>query len=478
MPDLKTRMAERIELWPVERLVPYDKNPRTHSAEQIAQIAASITEFGFLNPILVDTASGIIAGHGRLQAAKQLALSVVPVVVLDHLSEAQKRAYVIADNKLALNAGWDETLLRSELEALEEEGFDLPLVGFSDEELADLLADPDAASGNTDEDAVPEVPAEPVTKPGDLYILDNHRLLCGDSTVLANVERVLDGALADMVFTDPPYNVDYGNTAKDKMRGNNRTIMNDNLGDGFEQFLYDACVNMLAVCKGAIYICMSSSELHTLQKAFVAAGGKWSTFVIWAKNTFTLGRSDYQRQYEPILYGWKQGIDHFWCGARDQGDVWFVNKPRVNDLHPTMKPVELVERAVRNSSKSRDIVLDSFGGSGDVDLLEFLETLSFRYLIGFRGAFHVSAAGWAGKGGRARKLRNAEIAAACQRVGAAACVKAAGMAEPWRLAASDGSLSAPRIVKLYAKCWTIEITHWKNGAWRKLWPRTQSDHKA
>ncbi|MGD9657337.1 MAG: site-specific DNA-methyltransferase, partial [Methylocystis sp.] len=168
----------------------------------------------------------------------------------------------------------------------------------------------------------------------------------------------------DMVFTDPPYNVDYGNTAKDKLRGNDRRIMNDNLGEGFEAFLYDACVNMIAVCKGGIYVCMSSSELHTLQKAFVAAGGKWSTFVIWAKNTFTLGRSDYQRQYEPILYGWKQGADHFWCGARDQGDVWFVNKPRKNDLHPTMKPVELVERAIRNSSKSRDIVLDCFGGSG------------------------------------------------------------------------------------------------------------------
>jgi DNA modification methylase len=364
MTDTKTRMAERIELWPVDRLVPYDKNPRTHSAEQITQIAASITEFGFLNPILVDTASGIIAGHGRLQAAKQLALAVVPVVVLDHLSEAQKRAYVIADNKLALNAGWDENLLRAELEALEQEGFDLPLVGFSDDELADLLADPEAASGNTDEDAVPEAPAEPKTKRGDVYVLGSHRLLCGDSTMLGDVERVLDGALADMVFTDPPYNVDYGNAAKDKMRGTNRTIMNDNLGDGFEQFLYDACVNMLAVCKGAIYVCMSSSELHTLQKAFVAAGGKWSTFIIWAKNTFTLGRADYQRQYEPILYGWKQGTDRFWCGARDQGDVWFVNKPRVNDLHPTMKPVELVERAVRNSSKSRDIVLDSFGGSG------------------------------------------------------------------------------------------------------------------
>ena len=154
------------------------------------------------------------------------------------------------------------------------------------------------------------------------------------------------------------------NTAKDKMRGKNRAILNDNLGEGFEQFLYDSCVNMLAVCKGAIYVCMSSSELHTLQKAFIEAGGKWSTFVIWAKNCFTLGRADYQRQYEPILYGWKQGTDHFWCGARDQGDVWFVNKPRVNDLHPTMKPVELVERAIHNSSKSRDIVLDCFGGSG------------------------------------------------------------------------------------------------------------------
>ena len=222
----------------------------------------------------------------------------------------------------------------------------------------------DEKAGLTDDDAVPEAPVEPITRPGDIYTLGNHRLLCGDSTVLSNVEKVLDGALADMAFTDPPYNVNYANTAKDKMRGKNRAILNDDLGEGFEKFLYDACVNILTVCKGAIYICMSSSELHTLQKAFVAAGGKWSTFVIWAKNTFTLGRADYQRQYEPILYGWKQGTDHFWCGARDQGDVWFVKKPVKNDLHPTMKPVELVERAISNSSKSRDIVLDSFGGSG------------------------------------------------------------------------------------------------------------------
>ncbi|MGE3623743.1 MAG: site-specific DNA-methyltransferase [Bdellovibrionales bacterium] len=357
-------MADRIEIWPADKLVPYDKNPRTHSPEQVSQIAASIAEFGFLNPILVDTTAGIIAGHGRLQAAKQLGLTQVPVVVLDHLTEAQKRAYVIADNKLALNAGWDDDLLRSEMATLAAENFDLPIIGFSDDELTALLADPNVAEGNTDEDAVPEAPETPVSKPGDLWRLGNHLLLCGDSTVLANVERVLDGALADMVFTDPPYNVDYGNSAKDKQRGTNRTIMNDNLGDSFEKFLYDASVNMLTVCKGALYICMSSSELHTLQKAFIEAGGKWSTFVIWAKNTFTLGRADYQRQYEPILYGWKQDVDHFWCGARNQGDVWFVNKPVRNELHPTMKPVELVERAINNSSKSRDIVLDCFGGSG------------------------------------------------------------------------------------------------------------------
>jgi len=286
------------------------------------------------------------------------------VVVLDHLTEAQQRAYVIADNKLALNAGWNEDLLAEELAAIEADGFDLSLTGFSDEELADLLADDEDRAGLTDDDAVPEAPETPVSHPGDLWVMGPHRLLCGDATVLADVERVMNGGLADMCFTDSPYNVDYGNSAKDKMRGNRRRILNDNLGDDFERFLYDACVNILAATKGAVYMCMSSSELHTLQRAFVAAGGHWSTFVIWAKHTFTLGRADYQRQYEPILYGWKEGIDHYWCGARDQGDVWFVDKPARNDLHPTMKPVALVERAVRNSSKSRDIVLDPFAGSG------------------------------------------------------------------------------------------------------------------
>ena len=356
----------QIAQWPVDRLIPYARNSRTHSEEQVAQIAASIAEFGFVNPILVGADGTIVAGHARLAAARKLKLADVPVIVLDHLSATQRRALVLADNRLAMSAGWDEEMLRVELESLKEDAFDLNLIGFSDEELRDLLADPEpeSAAGLTDEDAVPEASEALITVPGDVWVLGTHRLLCGDSTQIESVERVLSGGLADMVFTDPPYNVNYGATMKDKLRKSGRKIANDNLGDGFEEFLCVACLNLLTVTKGAIYICMSSSELHTLERAFREAGGHWSTFVIWAKNTFTMGRSDYQRQYEPILYGWKEGTDHFWCGARDQGDVWFVKKPHVNDLHPTMKPVELVERAIRNSSKGRDTVLDPFGGSG------------------------------------------------------------------------------------------------------------------
>ncbi len=197
-----------------------------------------------------------------------------------------------------------------------------------------------------------------------------HKVMCGDAANAEEVAELMNGNKADMVFCDPPYNVDYGNTMKDRTRSSRagskagRTILNDNLGEGFGAFLYDALANMISVCDGPFYVCMSSSELHTLYDVFVKAGGHWSTFVIWAKNTFTIGRSDYQRQYEPILYGWKEGIRHFWSGARDQGDVWFVDKPVRNDLHPTMKPVELVEKAVLNSSKRGEIILDLFAGSG------------------------------------------------------------------------------------------------------------------
>ena len=347
------RLSTNFEVWPLERLTPYAKNARTHSEEQIAQVAASIVQFGFTNPILVSGQGVVIAGHARLAAARKLGMTEVPVIVLDHLSEAQRRALVLADNKLALNAGWDEELLRVELEALGEEGFDLDLIGFSEEELEELLREPEEThDGLTDEDAVPAAPEHVVTTPGDLWILGEHRLLCGDATVAADIERVLDGSLADLTFCDPPYGVDYeGKTAR-KLK-----IRNDALGGKFYEFLRDSCANILAVTKGAVYICMSSSELHTLYQAFTDAGGHWSTFVIWAKHHFTLGRSDYQRQYEPILYGWRKGVDHFWCGDRDQGDVWFIKRPAANPDHPTAKPVELVERAMRPCDCRRSVGL-------------------------------------------------------------------------------------------------------------------------
>ena len=358
-------LSTHIERWSPEKLVPYARNARTHSEEQVAQIAASIVEFGFTNPVLAGSDGVIVAGHGRLAAAQKLGLDTVPVVVLDHLTPTQRRALIIADNRIAENAGWDDAMLRIELQSLQEDGFNLDITGFDADALAELMAGEETTvDGNTDEDAVPEVSETPISRPGDIWVLGEHRLLCGDSTVAESYDRLMQGEPADMVFTDPPYNVDYANSAKDKMRGTDRPILNDNLGDGFYDFLLAALTPMLQHCAGATYIAMSSSELDTLQQAFRAAGGKWSTFIIWAKHTFTLGRADYQRQYEPILYGWPEGQNRHWCGDRDQSDVWAIKKPQKNDLHPTMKPVELVERALRNSSRPGDTVLDPFGGSG------------------------------------------------------------------------------------------------------------------
>ena len=351
--------AAKVEIWPVERLTANPRNARVHSPEQIR---ASLREFGWTMPVLVRENGKLIVGHGRLEAAKLEGITEVPTIVARGWTEAQCQAYAIADNKLTEAGEWSQELLRLELGDLREAGFDLALTGFDQDELDRLLVVDRDVDGDSDD--APEPPAEPISRPGDLWICGEHRVLCGDARVLADVEKVLAKELADMCFTDSPYNVNYSNSTKEKKRGKSRPILNDALGEEFGAFLHDACVNILTVTKGAVYMCMSSSELDTLQKAFREAGGKWSTFVIWAKNTFTLGRSDYQRQYEPILYGWKQGVDHYWCGDRDQGDVWFFDKPAKNDLHPTMKPVALVERAIRNSSKSRDIVLDPFGGSG------------------------------------------------------------------------------------------------------------------
>ncbi|MEF8717524.1 MAG: site-specific DNA-methyltransferase [Candidatus Accumulibacter necessarius] len=358
-------LADKIEQWPTAKLLPYARNARTHSDQQVAQIAASIAEFGFTNPILSGSDGVIVAGHGRLAAAHKLGLDVVPVVVLDHLTPTQRRALVIADNRIAENAGWDDAMLRVELADLQSNDFDLALTGFDADELLEILSGEETSTeGNTDDDAVPDVPETPVSRLGDVWICGKHRVLCGDATQEASYQALLGTDHVSMLWQDPPYNVDYANSAKDKLRGKDRPILNDNLGDGFSDFLVAALTPALARCDGAVYIAMSSSELDVLQAAFRAAGGHWSTFIIWAKNTFTMGRADYQRQYEPILYGWREGSKRHWCGDRDQGDVWQIKKPVKNDLHATMKPVELVERAIRNSSRPGDTVLDCFGGSG------------------------------------------------------------------------------------------------------------------
>ncbi|WP_439549073.1 site-specific DNA-methyltransferase [Falsiroseomonas sp.] len=354
LPDLA------VSTLPVAALVPYAENARTHSPSQVAQIAASIAEFGFVNPVLVDAEGVLIAGHGRVMAAKQLRLASVPVLRLGHLSPAQARALRLTDNQIALNSGWDEALLAAEIARIRDEAVvDLDVLGFSGMELDRLLAAADAGLDDDADDAPPP-PVLPVSRTGDLWRCGEHRLLCGDATKIEDVQRALGaGHLADMGFVDPPYNVAYEGGTAAKM-----TIANDALGGGFPEFLRPALANLLSVTKGACYVCMSSSEWPTLHRVWQEAGGKWSSTIIWAKNTFALGRADYHQQFEAMLYGWKAGAQHYWCGARDQGNVWHFDKPARNDLHPTMKPVALVERAIRNSSKPRDTVLDCFGGSG------------------------------------------------------------------------------------------------------------------
>jgi DNA modification methylase len=370
-------LASQIRLWPLDQLIPYERNARSHPDSQIAQIAASIGEFGFTNPIAIDASGRIVAGCARYLAARKRKLKQIPVIVLEHLTETQQRAYRIADNQLALNASWDEEALGQELEALIEEAFELNLLGFTEEELKRLSACPALQTGLTDEDAAPELAQVAVSRRDDLWQLDQHRVLCGDATSDVSMEQLMGADEATMTFTDPPYNVHYRATSR---QGGSRPIANDNLGSDFEMFLYHVCRNIVGRTSGAIYMFMSSSELHTLYSAFTRAGGHYSTFLIWAKSHFTLGRSDYQRQYEPILYGWRQGVTRFWCGARDQGDVWCFPKPTANDLHPTMKPVALIERALVNSSREQELVLDPFGGSGST-LIACQKTGRRAYLI-------------------------------------------------------------------------------------------------
>lgn len=350
-------------------LVPYARNSRTHSEEQVAQIAASIREFGFLNPIIVDGDHGIIAGHGRVLAAQRLGIDTLPCVEASHLTDAQRRAYVIADNKLALNAGWDDELLRVELDDLGEMGFDLELTGFSLDEIEALQVDPEPEEGLTDEDAVPEAPEVPVTVEGDVWTLGHHRLMCGDSTAVNAMERLVGFHKADMIFTDPPYGMSYGGGRSIKPGETDGTIKNfgmikgDNLqGDSLAALVRDALASSIACTKdGApLYACFTWRTYAEFEASLEALGREVKACIVWDKKSVGLGNAHYRPQHEFIFYCGGQ-----WFGDKSQSDVWYMSRGNTGAyVHPTQKPVELIEKALNNSSKSGDMVVDCFGGSG------------------------------------------------------------------------------------------------------------------
>jgi site-specific DNA-methyltransferase (adenine-specific) len=345
----------------VSDLIPYALNSRTHSDDQVAQIAASIREFGFTNPILIDESNGLIAGHGRLLAARKLELEEVPSIVLSGLSDAQKRAYVIADNQLALNAGWDIERLKLEIDHLKSVDFDIDLLGF-DMDFIDSLNPIDSTDGLTDEDECGEPPVDPVTVLGDIWVMGKHRLVCGDSTSTDALGALCNGREVDMWLTDPPYNVAYEGKTKDAL-----TIKNDSMADGdFRQFLRDCYVAADTVMKaGAVfYIWHADSEGYNFRGAAYDAGWKVRQCLIWKKSTMVMGRQDYHWKHESCLYGWKDGSGHLWAADRKQTTILEFDKPARNGEHPTMKPVALFEYQMLNNTKGGDIVLDSFGGSG------------------------------------------------------------------------------------------------------------------
>lgn len=353
------KTTTEMQLVAVSKLVPYVNNARTHNAQQITKLRSSLREFGFINPVIVDREFNVIAGHGRILAAKEEGITEVPCVFVDYLTPAQKKAYILADNRMAMDAGWDEELLRVEIEALQAESFDVGLTGFDEKDIAELFAGEDGDAQDDDFDVDAELQKPPITKSGDVWLLGNHRLVCGDSTKEETYAVLMDGKKANLVVTDPPYNVNY--------EGSAGKIQNDNMeNDKFYQFLFDAFLNTEKVMAhdASVYVFHADTEGLNFRKAFSDAGFYLSGTCIWKKQSLVLGRSPYQWQHEPCLYGWKKKGKHQWYSDRKQTTIWEFDKPKKNGDHPTMKPIPLIAYPIKNSSMSNCIVLDPFGGSG------------------------------------------------------------------------------------------------------------------
>lgn len=355
------KTTSEMQLVPVEKLVPYVNNARTHSPEQITKLRSSLREFGFINPVIVDRDYGVIAGHGRIEAAKAEGITEVPCVFADHLTEAQKKAYILADNRMAMDAGWDEELLRIEIESLQGEDFDIGLTGFDEKELADLFSNSsDSEVEDDDFDLSEALEKAAFVEKGDIWTVGRHRLMCGDATSSEDVAKLMDGKKANLIVTDPPYGVSFKSS-------DGLTIQNDSMkGDDFYTFLYKSFSNMVAHMEngGAAYVFHADTEGLNFRKAFVDAGFHLTGVCIWVKNSLVLGRSDYQWQHEPVLYGFLQNGKHPWYSDRKQTTIWNYDKPKRNENHPTSKPLDLLGYPISNSTQENAIVLDTFGGSG------------------------------------------------------------------------------------------------------------------
>ena len=349
----------KMELVDIDKLIPYVNNARTHSPEQINKLRASLREFGFINPVIVDDKFNIVAGHGRVMAAQAEGIKEIPCVYVDYLTEAQKKAYILADNRMAMDAGWDEEMLRVELEALEGMAFDLSMTGFDDKELADLFkTEVEVEDDDFDLDAALEKAA--FVKKGDIWTVGRHRLMCGDATSAEDVTKLMDGKKANIIVTDPPYGVSFQSS-------DGLSIQNDSLkGEEFYQFLLQAFKNMAdnLTKGGAAYIFHADTEGLNFRKAFIDAGFHLAGCCIWVKNSLVLGRSDYQWQHEPVLYVFLQNGNHPWYSDRKQTTIWNFDKPKRNKNHPTSKPLDLLGYPIQNSSQANGIVIDTFGGSG------------------------------------------------------------------------------------------------------------------